>query len=86
MYEAGVNDYGLLRKLEYPGFHDPITQGYWIFDGTTFWTFDDPESISAKTDYVRSMDLGGVMFWELAGDTRDGELIKAIYEGLFEAP
>ncbi|HET7011969.1 MAG TPA: glycoside hydrolase family 18 protein, partial [Anaerolineales bacterium] len=85
LYETGVNDYGALRRLEFPEFHDPVTGGSWIFDGTTFWAMDDPTAIALKTDYVRQMDLGGVMFWELAGDTRDGELITAIFEGLLTA-
>jgi chitinase len=83
LYEAGVNDYGALRRLDATEFHDPATGGSWIFDGTTFWAMDDPVAIGRKTEYVRSMDLGGVMFWELAGDTRDGELITAIFEGIY---
>jgi len=82
LYEAGVNDYGMLRRLDLPGFRDPLSGGYWIFDGTTFWSFDDPEVMRAKAAYVLENGLGGVMFWELAGDTRDGELIQAIDEGL----
>jgi chitinase len=82
LYEAGVNDYGVLRRLDAVEFHDPATGGSWIFDGTTFWAIDDPAAIAAKTEYVKRMDLGGVMFWELAGDTRDGELITAIFDGL----
>lgn len=35
-----------------------------------------------KTKYVRLNGLGGVMFWELSGDTSDGELISAIHKGL----
>jgi chitinase len=86
LYEAGVNDYGALRRLDWPSFHDPVTGGFWIFDGTTFWAMDDPQAIQQKTDYVMDMGLGGVMFWELAGDTRDGELITAIFEGLHGNP
>jgi chitinase len=35
-----------------------------------------------KAKYVRKNDLGGIMFWELSGDTPDGELIEAIDDGL----
>jgi chitinase len=38
-----------------------------------------------KSSYVIENGLGGVMFWELAGDTRDGELITAIYNGLHDS-
>ena len=82
LYEMGVNDYGYLQRLEAPVYHDPVSAGTWTFDGTTFWGFDDPVSIAAKTEYVRSRGMGGVMFWELAGDTRDGGLIGSIYGGL----
>jgi chitinase len=82
-FEPGNSDYGYLRTFDYPEFRDPLTQAYWIFDGTTFWSFDDPESVRIKMQYVREKSLGGAMLWELAGDTRDGELIAALYEGLF---
>ena len=54
----------------------------WLFDGTTFWTFDDPTIMNEKAHYVRKENLGGIMFWELSGDTPDGELIDAIADGL----
>jgi chitinase len=38
--------------------------------------------MAAKADYVRSNRLGGIMFWELSGDTPDGELVSAIAGGL----
>jgi hypothetical protein len=49
-------------------------------------------STSSRTDgpiagsSLRHHDLGGVMFWELTGDTDDGELISAIHEGLTPGP
>jgi chitinase len=36
----------------------------------------------AKAEYSRQHGLGGIMFWELSGDTPDGELISAIADGL----
>jgi chitinase len=35
-----------------------------------------------KAGYVRRNRLGGIMFWELSGDTPDGELIGSIAGGL----
>ena len=50
----------------------------WLFDGSTFWTYDDEISISAKLDYAKRQALGGVMIWELSGDTPDGKLLDTI--------
>jgi chitinase len=84
-WEAGVDDYEVVKQLLSSGFtrHEDSTAGAaWLFDGTTFWTFDDPSVMTAKAAYVRGNGLGGIMFWELSGDTPDGELIHAIAGGL----
>jgi chitinase len=84
-WEAGVDDYKVVKERLASGFvrHEDATAGAaWLFDGTTFWTFDDPPIMRAKASYVSRRGLGGIMFWELSGDTPDGELIKAIADGL----
>jgi chitinase len=82
-YEAGIDDYKRLKSLGLPGFRDTqYTQAYWVFDGKTFWSFDDPISLATKLDYIRRKGLLGAMAWELSGDTPEGELITAMYQGL----
>jgi chitinase len=84
-WEAGVEDYKVAKQKLAEGFaryQDDQPGAAWLFDGTTFWTFDDPPVMSAKADYVRRNRLGGIMFWELSGDTPDGELVSAIAGGL----
>jgi chitinase len=84
-WEAGVDDYEVVKQRLGSGFtryEDPVAGAAWLFDGTTFWTFDDPPIMAAKAAYVRGNGLGGIMFWELSGDTPDGELIEAIASGL----
>ena len=46
-----------------------------------FVSYEDPESLKGKCKYVRDHKLGGVMFWEYAGDAHD-KLLDAIGEGL----
>ena len=58
----------------YPG---PATCSIWSDDGN-FWSYDCPEAMRAKRDYVERQHLGGVMFWELSHDSRDGELLRAL--------
>jgi len=80
-WEAGAEDYKVAKTFLDMGFTrhwDKRTHAAWLFDGTTFWTFDDPQVLRDKSEYVRDNRLGGVMFWELSGDTPDGELIAAL--------
>lgn len=76
--EQGVDDYKVLAAKGYPSFRHPEAQAYWIFDGSTFWSYDDPTSMTNKMNYINSKQLGGAMFWELSGDSANGELIGAI--------
>lgn len=63
-------------------YRDAHSQAPWIYEGGTFWTFDDPVSATAKAEYTRDQQLGGMMIWELSGDTDDGSLMKAMHRGL----
>jgi chitinase len=54
----------------------------WLWNGTTFVTFDDAVAIGQKMSYVRSRELGGAMAWELSGDDASGTLVKAMAAGL----
>ncbi|OLE21416.1 MAG: glycosyl hydrolase [Catenulispora sp. 13_1_20CM_3_70_7] len=81
--ENGINNYNVL--VNHPGFtvyRDGRAGFAWLFDGTTFWTFDDPTVLAQKTAFIRRNDLGGAMVWSLDGDTDNGALTTAIYAGL----
>jgi chitinase len=83
VWEAGVNDYKVVKALTgFTRYWDRRAGAAWLYDGSTFWTYDDPPVMQLKADYVRKHKLGGLMFWELSGDTPDGELIDAIAGGL----
>lgn len=80
-YVAGTDDYKILKALSgYTGYHDPLTKGFYIFNGTTFWTFDDATTVATKMHYINHLDLGGAMAWSLDGD--DGTLENTIFRGL----
>lgn len=85
-WAAGYEDYKALKKLADSGtytLHRDRRGGHaWLFDGTTLWTYDDPQVLRAKTSYIRERGLGGAMFWSLDGDTADGELMTAVDRGL----
>ncbi|MEU3063707.1 glycoside hydrolase family 18 protein [Streptomyces subrutilus] len=85
-WAAGYEDYKELKKLADSGtyqVHRDRRGGHaWLFDGTTLWTYDDPQVLRQKSGYVRDEGLGGAMFWSLDGDTADGELLSAVDRGL----
>ncbi|WP_328334245.1 glycoside hydrolase family 18 protein [Kribbella sp. NBC_00382] len=83
-FEAGTEDYRDL-KVKLPGFtvHRDTKAGFaWLFDGTTFWTWDDPIEMKRKAKYISDRNLGGAMIWSLDGDTSNGELITALHRNL----
>jgi len=83
-FEVGFEDYKVLKsKLSQFTLHRDNQAGFaWIFDGTTFWTYDDPVEMRRKASYADDRGLGGVMIWSLDGDTEQGELISALRSGL----
>ncbi|MEU4806292.1 glycoside hydrolase family 18 protein [Actinosynnema sp. NPDC023587] len=85
-YEAGFDDYRTLKSLlaggKYKLYRDDKAGHAWLFDGTTFWTYDDPTELKRKGQFIRDRKLGGAMIWSLDGDTSRGELIKGLHAGL----
>lgn len=51
-------------------------------DGRMVLTFENERSIARKCRYVNEKGLGGIMFWEYAGDSDDHRLLKAISTSL----
>jgi chitinase len=48
----------------------------------TFYTYDDPRSVAAKTAYIKKKKLGGAYVWALNHDDAAGSLTKAVAAGL----
>jgi chitinase len=67
-----------IRDQHYERHWEPAARVPWLYDprSGTWITYDDPQSVRAKVDYVRERGLGGVVIWELFGD--DGSLMRAI--------
>jgi chitinase len=40
----------------------------WLFNGSTFISYEDEQSIEYKAQYIKSKGLGGAMIWELSQD------------------
>jgi chitinase len=86
-WEPGVEDYKAVAPLlasGYTRYNDRRSGASWLYNASTgiFWTLDDPAVLRAKALFARAFGLGGLMFWELSGDTADGQLVAAIDRGL----
>jgi chitinase len=80
--EAGFNDYSVVKPLTGQGYtvrRDSSVGTASIFNGSTFWTFDDPQAMREKAAFVRNQSLGGLMAWSADGDTPTGELAAALF-------
>ncbi|MER6609807.1 glycoside hydrolase family 18 protein [Streptomyces sp. NPDC000927] len=75
-YEAGIEDYKVLKN-SCPATGTVAGTAY-ARCGNNWWSYDTPATIAGKMDYKDQQGLGGTFFWELSGDTTDGELIKAL--------
>ena len=80
----GDRPYNYIRTLSAPfaTYRDARSQAPWLFDGETFWTYEDPVSVRYKVSYARSERLGGIMIWELSNDTADAELLHVAWRSL----
>ncbi|GLZ38797.1 hypothetical protein Acsp05_24210 [Actinokineospora sp. NBRC 105648] len=75
-YEAGIEDYKVL-KTRCPA-NGTIAGTAYAFCGNQWWSYDTPATIAGKRSWAASQGLGGSFFWELSGDTTNGELISAL--------
>jgi chitinase len=71
--------------LKTPGFvrhWDDVAKVPWLYNaGTKEWiSYDDPQSMRLKGEYIAAQNLSGAMFWELSND--DGPLLDALRAGL----
>lgn len=80
----GDQPYSYIRSLgpTFSVYRDPRSRAPWRFDGQTFWTYEDPVSVRYKVSYASLQRLGGVMIWELSGDTPDSELLRTVYHAV----
>ncbi|MCP2341824.1 glycosyl hydrolase family 18 protein [Actinomadura rupiterrae] len=79
-YEQGIEDYRVL-KSKCPA--DSVVAGTaYGLCGSDWWSYDTPSTIGGKMGFAKSQGLGGAFFWEMSGDTSNGELVSAMRSGL----
>ncbi len=78
-YDILVDKY--INKNGYVRYWDDEAKAPWLFNGDTFLSYDDPESMKHKAQYVLDNDFGGVFYWEHKCDSTR-TLLAALYEVL----
>jgi chitinase len=76
-YEAGFEDYKVLKTAAGTLRTHAITGADWKYDGSNFWTYDTPTTIQNKAAYAKAKGLGGIFSWEADGDV-GSELVNAM--------
>jgi chitinase len=74
-----------LQSPAYVRHWDDVAKVPWLYNaGTKEWiSYDDPQSMRLKGEYVAAQGLCGAMFWELSND--NGPLLDALRAGLGSA-
>ncbi len=78
-YADIVNNY--LHRPGYVRYYHEQAMVPWLFNGSTFISYEDAESMRRKGEYIRAKGLSGAMIWELSFD-HGGVLLESLYESL----
>ncbi|HSC79988.1 MAG TPA: glycoside hydrolase family 18 protein [Chitinolyticbacter sp.] len=80
--EPGVLGYAGIKAMPGKVFRDEKTRAVWKLNGDEMWVYDDVQALKEKAEFVKKQNLGGIMAWELTGDTPDGELVTTVFDAL----
>lgn len=72
---------GYLGNPQFQSFFHETARVPWLFDGTTFITYENEASIAEKTAFALSQGLAGVGAWDLSHD-KNAVLLKSAYNTL----
>ncbi len=70
-----------INKNSYTRYWDDECKAPYLYNGDTFITYDDIESITEKCKYIHETNLAGAFSWEYNSD-KTGELLDAMYINL----
>jgi GH18 family chitinase len=70
--------------LSYTRSWDSEAQAPWLYNAATgiMLSYEDPQSLAAKANYVLANQLGGMMIWELGADDDEHTLLNALAAAL----
>ncbi|MFZ2539077.1 MAG: glycoside hydrolase family 18 protein [Oscillospiraceae bacterium] len=72
---------GYISKNGYTRYWDDISKSAYLYNGDIWITYEDIEAIRYKADTVKTLGLGGMMYWEHTQDVT-GDIITTISDVL----
>ena len=75
LYENYIDKNGYVR------YWDDVACAPYLYNGSTFISYDDEQSVAAKCEYVKAKSLRGIMYWEHSCD-KTGRLLATIDSNL----
>ena len=60
--------------------YDESAGAYYLTDGKTFITYDDPDIFQKKCELIKNYNLGGIMFWDYGSDSTGTLLFRLTAE------
>ncbi|WP_036648440.1 glycoside hydrolase family 18 protein [Paenibacillus pini] len=61
-----------LNKDGFKRYYDDTAKTAYLYDGSTFITYEDQEALQAKIKYIKDKKLAGAMVWEYSQDSDHG--------------
>ncbi|MBQ7839339.1 MAG: chitinase [Lachnospiraceae bacterium] len=80
-YDKLAEEY--INKNGYVRYWDDEAKAPFLFNGSTFISYDDEESLTHKCEYVKREGISGIFYWCHTGDTT-GVLLRKIGEKIKE--
>ncbi|WP_232696755.1 glycoside hydrolase family 18 protein [Brevibacillus daliensis] len=84
---AGNNPYYHLKNViakepSFKQYYDPVSKATYLYSVARqeMFSFEGPQSLQDKVDYVKKNNYGGIIVWDLSGD-HENELISIIAKG-----
>jgi len=77
---TGTNPWYVLKEKlasgEYKRYWDAQSHVPYLYSASKgeFLTYDDPQSVKDKVNYIQQQNFGGAIIWDLSGDTPEHEL------------
>lgn len=77
----GELEKGFISRPSYVRYWHPPSSVPYLWNGASFVSYDDPQSMRLKAEYLKAKGLAGAMIWEISQDPSE-VLLQQLYDDL----